>query len=768
MSTVRTLISERAAAGLSSGVAVNDLIVLPAGPLTTTTGTTASPAFSNSVIQETGVDEEDLIKTDGSMIYSLAYRYNTPTGTRTALQAHQRGADGVANKTASLDLAQDISVVGLHLAAEAKRIALVGSRFDSVRFGSPAVLIDSNPSVGAPSITLPPFQSGAHKVTVTVVDSSTPGSLPIRRNLAIDGTSIGTRRIGNMLYLITTWSPFLLADTLPSSATSAEREAALARLSTADILPTIQIDNAAPLPLVADTDCHVQTKNASLNVQITTITAIDLASPELRRNSRCFLGGNEAVYVSPQTVYIATTRFSYQTDPVTGLFIYSPEVSTDIHKFSLDALTINYKASGVVKGHLGWQPDKKPYRMSEFNGDLRVLTFTGATGWGATPVNVASPATLTILREQASAFATATLNPVSTLPNSKRPELLGLPNEQIFAVRFAGDRGYLVTFRQTDPLYVLDLSDPTDPKIVGTLKAPGFSDYLLPVGRDLLLGVGKDATAIGQVLGVKVGLIDVSDVQNPREISSRVIGQRGSTSALDYSSRGINLFTEGDVTRVALPILVNDGTARSFQGLHRFEVNARTKTLLERPYILATVFPPPGSVGDSALQNFNIVVERSVQIGAQVYYLTGGDVKTSNWLDGTNVAIQTIDRDAISGVTAAQTVVVRDATAWAALWATHKSNRVPPPPLPTIDFNRQAVAAVFLGPRNNGCFSVEVTNVFQFAATAIVEYRESVPQGPAICTQNIVTPAHFVAISASSSTVPFVRRYPPSLVIPLD
>jgi hypothetical protein len=584
------------------------------------------------------VDEDDLIKTDGSMIYSLAYRHDSGTYVQKAsLQAHQRAADGIANKTASIDLDKDVTTSGMHLAASAKRIALLGSRWDASRYTSAPTVVDTKSSASSSLFSYPQYsQFGAYKVTLTLLDTSAPTSLPVTKNIAIDGNLVGSRLIGNMLYLTTTWSPRITADAMPLTATTEERDAVLALLKTSDILPTIQIDGAKATPLVADTDCYVQVKNASLNLQITTITAIDLNSPSLQRSSRCFVGGNEGIYVSPNNVYIATTRYTYNADAANpGLWYYPYDISTDLHKFSIDGLTVRYKASGEVKGHLGWDPSTKPYRFSEYNDDLRVITFTGSTGWWNTPAGTASPATLTILREQTDAASATKLNAIATLPNSKRPETLGVPGEQLYAVRFAADRGYLVTFRRTDPLYVLDLSDPLDPKTVGELKAPGYSDYLYPIGRSLLLGVGRDATDAGRVQGVKVGLIDVSDVKTPREIATRVIGQSWSTSALDFSSHGINLFTDGDITRVALPVtvydqLINFYSYPNYNGLHRFEVNAQAKTLVDKPYVLGTMFPTNG-YDWIFYQNTNVAFERSVQIGPQVYYLTGGEIKSSNW-----------------------------------------------------------------------------------------------------------------------------------------
>ena len=97
-------------------------------------------------------------------------------------------------------------------------------------------------------------------------------------------------------------------------------------------------------------------------------------------------------------------------------------------------------------------------------------------------------------------------------------------------MRFVGDRGYLVTFRQVDPLYVLDLSDPADPRSAAVLEVPGFSDWLFPLDGGLLFGVGKDADATGRQQGVKVALFDVRDAANPRVLDSRRYGQPGSST----------------------------------------------------------------------------------------------------------------------------------------------------------------------------------------------------------------------------------------------
>ena len=103
--------------------------------------------------------------------------------------------------------------------------------------------------------------------------------------------------------------------------------------------------------------------------------------------------------------------------------------------------------------------------------------------------------------------------------------LTGLaPGESVYAVRFMGERLYVVTFLQVDPLFVIDLSDAAAPTLLGQLKIPGYSDYLHPLNASHLIGVGKDAEVTGRVLGLKLALFDASDVSNPREAFTTVVG----------------------------------------------------------------------------------------------------------------------------------------------------------------------------------------------------------------------------------------------------
>jgi hypothetical protein len=654
----------------TNGVAVATGVPTPAAaPTAATPGADSAATFSGTRLQELGVDEDDLVKTDGTTLYALTKSYWSGTATVPAqLQAQRRLANGQLAAAGSLVLGPD-ERSGFYLASAAKRIALLGQQYSY----SPLAIDTARPVASVASLSVAPYQVD-NKIGLDIVSLDVPGTLTLAKRVRIDGQLVGSRMMGSTLYVASTWSPNLFKYALPATATAAEQDAKLASLSTSEVLPTVQIDNNPAEPLLSDSDCYVQASNAALQVQITSITAFDLSSATLQRSSRCFVGGAEALYMSPTNVYLTSSRY-YSFDPSTTALantVFRSGTTTDIHKFGLQGQTINYKGSGAVPGHLGWNKDKLAYRMSEYQGDLRVLSFTGQTGWSfaaplpgiaavntdtgtptitvstssgtaisATPTPItpapASPATLTILRE----VTGKGLQVVGSLPNTQRPAALGHPGEQVYAVQFVGPRAYVVTFRQTDPLYVLDVANPADPKAVGELSMPGFSDYLYPIGDKLLLGVGKDATDAGFLGGVKVALMDVTDTTQPSLLNSVVIGKRGSSAALDYTSHGINVFQQGNVYRIAVPVRVNETPSSlivgpqtfyqpTYQGLQRFEVDSTAKTLVSKPAVSSIVYSPINSYPQT-YGLFDIAQDRSVQIESMVYYFSGGRFVTASW-----------------------------------------------------------------------------------------------------------------------------------------
>jgi hypothetical protein len=611
----KSRLQQRANQGITGGDSISLGLAPAASP-----SIAAGAVFSSAPQQEQGVNEDDLLKSDGTTVYALHPAYTAaPEPSPARLTAVRRQADGsLSRSTATLN--PDFTPQGMYLAAPASRLAVLGQKQAYATFPGGAAFTVAPPVASEQRLSLDIFG---------LADAARPSQTS---RIEIDGYLVGSRMIGNVLYVVSNWTPDVTHYRVPANATPAQAEESLGKLSAAELLPKVRVDGQPAQPLVTEADCFLQPANASLGLQLTTITAFDLSSAGLQRSSRCFVGGAEALYVSPTNVYLASSRH-YWVSGDAALTIFPRNVRTDIHKFSLQGLQVAYRASGDVPGHLGWDQEKKPYRLSEYQGDLRVISFTGETGWFGGPVTpfatvsqkAASPATLTVLRENA---AERSLKPVATLPSEKRPTALGHQGEQVYAVHFAGPQAYLVTFRRTDPMYVLDLSDPAEPRTVAELAMPGYSDYLFPLPSGKLLGVGRDATADGRVQGLKLALLDVANPAVPRVLASRTLGDSGSSSALDYTRHGISLVAQGSQVQVALPVRVaetSNGKTSMVQGLARYLADTAAGTLAESPLAVAVRFD--GSSGDSArYARYDLGKERSFLTVAGAYYLSGGDV----------------------------------------------------------------------------------------------------------------------------------------------
>jgi hypothetical protein len=486
------------------------------------------------------------------------------------------------------------------------------------------------------------WRNGASEVLLVQAPSN--GSLKQTRQIKLGGHLIGSRRIGSTLYMVLRSYP----QTAASSTGTAK---------TADYLPTISVDGAADQPLVEPAACLLQTGNASASADLITLVAIGLAADKHTHAARCFTGGTEAFFMSEQNVYLATTRTSYTMSG--SVPRYAVDTTTDVHKFSLQGLNMAYRGSGNVKGHLGFDQNRKSFRMGEFNGALHVITET-RTNWffpmvmptpiavpitGGAPVttiapivsseSTESPGRLTVLQENQ-----GLLSVVGELPNAKRPEPLGKPGERLYASRFLGSKGYLVTYRLTDPLYVLDLADPKDPKIAGELEISGYSDYLFPLSDSLLLGVGKDAVADGGLgdgrsawyQGVKVSLIDISQPSKPLEADRLIIGKRGTDATVLQDHHGIALQIQNGVAKVAMPVKVHQtptqymyGRPSDYYGFTQNET-AKFEVNLSQKKITAKTSLPSTMKSERWIGN-----DRSIIYMDQVHYYQDGQWTSGAW-----------------------------------------------------------------------------------------------------------------------------------------
>ncbi len=245
------------------------------------------------------------------------------------------------------------------------------------------------------------------------------------------------------------------------------------------------------------------------------VVTIDLSSGFDVVDATGVLATGDTIYSSPESLYVATQNWDDWRWLQTGEEGDRPEgPSTQIHKFDItDPARTSYLASGSVEGYLLNQ-----FAMDEHRGVLRVASTTAPGWWGS---SADSESRLTLLDQVGDE-----LIEVGTLGG------LG-ETERIYAVRFLGDVGYVVTFRQTDPLYAIDLSDPRHPELVCELKIPGYSAYLHPLSEGLVMGVGQDATDDGRVLGTQVSVFDVSDLTDPQRVDGYTLSE-GTNSQVEY------------------------------------------------------------------------------------------------------------------------------------------------------------------------------------------------------------------------------------------
>ncbi len=625
--------------------------------------TASSTSISATNVQENGVDEADLIKISNNGRYIYSVDKSTPATDIDTPQilAKINNSDSIRIMDAQNTQLTEVKEL---LSNNDKRWHINGLYLDDTRDNLVALSSNNNNYWGNW------FRSDYFAQQTTDLfffDISTPSAALLRNTLSFDGSVIDSRRNGDVLYLVLRHFP----DYLYNKDNAQENTTAI------DILPYYRLNNAEKQPVVLAENCY-QEDAGKRSGDIITLVAVNLASDTPEINSQCYVGAAEAIYASQKALYLATTRWNYQSQ--NGIAEYEDTTTTNIHKFAYNGMEFDYRGSAEVRGHLGHQQNRKSFRFSEHNGFLRIVTFSPAqwptiavedpnfvapdiategSDLNETTPRIAtegpefaatksskfankSPVSLTILEEDSS---TKTLKIVAQLPNEARPEPIGLPEEQLYASRFIGDRAYFVTFRVTDPLYVLDLSTPTDPFIAGELKVDGYSDYLHPLSETLLLGIGKDAipsTENGDgrgawYQGVKLSLIDVSDPNNPREADKRIIGKRGTESNALYNHHALTSLQVGDTQRIALPIRLHEqapfsnttASASSYYsytntGLYQFEVDMTNQTLVEKSAIL-TNDQQTTSYGDT------IQHDRSVMINDVVHYMHNGQFYSQDW-----------------------------------------------------------------------------------------------------------------------------------------
>ncbi|MCD0448362.1 beta-propeller domain-containing protein [Actinocorallia sp. API 0066] len=431
----------------------------------------APPAHSTTNTHTAGVDEPDEVKTDGGRVLLVA------DGALLILDGRTGATVG------KVELPKGFGR-GSRLLLHGDTALVLGGGF-----GGPMPM----PTDAASDVLLPyPGHGGLRAVQVDLKTRETVAELEL------PGGLVDARQVGSAVRLVVRSTPRIdiphpteedYEDWKKSEPRLIARNKEIVRRAPLEsFLPAYKVTGADGSSAEHSVPCERISHPADDEdgIAMVSVFAFDLAKPLGKAETTSVVGGGETVYGTADSLYVTETR---GFDPLPTRLSRPAPVRTRVHRFAFDGLTPRYTGSGEVVGQLLNQ-----YSMSEHDGHLRVAV-TDHT------------------KEESSVHVLTT----DGAELKKVGSLGGLgKGEQIYSVRFIGPRGYVVTFRQVDPLYTIDLADPKAPRALGELKITGYSAYLHPTAEGRLLGVGQEADLKGRRKGALISLFDVSGDQPAR------------------------------------------------------------------------------------------------------------------------------------------------------------------------------------------------------------------------------------------------------------
>lgn len=509
--------------------------------------------YSGTNVQVEGVDEADIVKTDGTFLYIVS------DNKIYLVRAYPPEQSEVVS---IIEMEQTVTGIFIN---EDKLVIF---------------------ETGGAVFRLYESYARSSSTQISVYDITTPEVPVLECNLTVDGFYYSARMIGEYVYVIVNEPATLINETNVN-------------------LPVIEVNNRTEV--IEASDIYYTEFPDSYDFFTTIIALNILQSDEDPTIETYLLGAMSCIYVSTQNIYL--------TSPV-----YISTVSTNIHRIHIDEGRINYAANSIVPGFVLNQ-----FSMDE-NENFRIATSDGTAN------------NVYILNKQLSILG----------------RLEGLaPNEDIYSARFIGNRCYLVTFQKVDPLFVIDLSEASSPRVLGKLKIPGYSDYLHPYDETHLIGIGKETIEeetgdFSWYQGVKISIFDVSDVEHPKEVTKFEIGDRGTDSPVLRDHKAF-LFDQPR-NLLVLPILLAEideekypnGVPLSthgdftYQGAYVFHISISGGLILRGRITHLS--------DNTDLQNSGLYfdspyyIQRSLYIGDSLYTISDNTVKCHSLIDLTEQA----------------------------------------------------------------------------------------------------------------------------------
>lgn len=581
----------------------------------------ASGDYSQTNTQVAGVDEGDIVKTDGQYIYTV--------GTKGVFIA-ALGSGGTLEKKAYLT-SFDEGFYPTELYIDTQRLVVLGY---SYTYGA------YKEGVASPALDMeiePGWWYGGGALQVYVFDKSDMDNIRLSRSLKLDGSYVTSRRTGDYLYIVANQYPYYYdyndedSLVLPSYEDSAVGEKKQIAVTDIKYLPSGEYysflllagislkDTAEPVDLQTYLGNAGTVYMSQDNIYLASMywevqegpTADPNATEAVEPDSEPAQSGGsaeETATAPDQSVSSASAEEGTVSSDVISVDSYS--YKTRIYKFAAKEGKLAYGAAGEVEGTLINQ-----FSMDEYDGYFRIATTTGSA-WGGTSANH-----IFVLDKS--------LRQVGSVEDLAK-------GETIYSVRFTGTKGYMVTYRTVDPLFVVDLSDPAKPKVEGELKIPGYSTYMHNYDETHIIGFGMDTqeTGEGRVTngGVKMAMFDVSDPADPKELFNVTIGQAGSFSELNYNHKALLFSKEKNL--IAFPIMVTGENYKyTDQGLAVYTVDLANGRFTLRGTI---------SHGYGAQYDYNGYVSRGLFAGDVIYAIsadriTAHDINTLQELSSLNI-----------------------------------------------------------------------------------------------------------------------------------
>lgn len=465
--------------------------------------------YSKTNTQVQGVDEADIVKTDGTYIYYLTNEKLTIINTENASQMKEMST-----------IKFDETFTPEELFLNNDKLIVIGTRYEYDK---------TERKIGIDEDYLYPNYMDKTYTSAKLYNVKDKINPTLERTVEVEGDYLTARMIDSNVYIVSNkymYYAYICNMYKASELNEDDFKPHYLDTATSNETKSINFDCIYYIPEFEDTNY--------LNIVAFNITNNQEANVE------SYLGAGEEIYASKENLYVTKTKYDYEKNNKTS-------ITTEIYKFNLNNANCTFAKAGDVPGSVLNQ-----FSMDEYNGYFRIAT-TDSTSWNSE----SNTNNLYVLNENLE-----TIGKIEGLAKGER----------IYSVRFMGNRAYMVTFVETDPLFVIDLSNPTTPTVLGELKIPGYSKYLHPYDETHLIGIGEDTEVVNYgygdrvvTNGMKMAMFDVTDPNNPQELYNVKIGEKGTYSELLYNHKALLFSKEKNI--IAFPVSITEDDYKvTFQG----------------------------------------------------------------------------------------------------------------------------------------------------------------------------------------------------------